>query len=168
MSAVALPNHIPFALRNSISGIEHVNWRSRRSPITYVVVKDEFHSADDPRCREAAQRMKAMNPDLDQRSYSDAVDCDTRDGEVARRNLLFGLWAGNRLGFEGDDLETYAWSVHLADHISPGHDDVIAKVAVDFASRGEHISDRQLRSHLREMTMRANLDLVQQGPRSAR
>lgn len=105
-----------------------------------------------------------MTSDLDQRARFEQTDCETRDGEVARRNVLFGLWAGRRLGLAGDALETYAWSVHLADHDSPGHDDVIAKVAFDLASRGERMTDRQLRNQLREMAMRVDLDLAQQHP----
>lgn len=94
----------------------------------------------------------------------DQIEYDTRDGEIARRNVLFGLWAGHRMGLKGDAIEAYAWSVHLADRDSPGHDDVIAKVAVDLASCGSPISDRQLRSYLQEMAMRASLDLAQTDP----
>ncbi|WP_291860821.1 ATPase inhibitor subunit zeta [Bradyrhizobium sp.] len=92
------------------------------------------------------------------------IEYDTRDGEIARRNVLFGLWAGQRMGLKGDAIEDYAWSVHLADRDSPGHDDVIAKVAIDLASCGRPISDRQLRSYLQEMAMRASLDLAQTYP----
>lgn len=95
---------------------------------------------------------------------SDQIEYDTRDGEIARRNVLFGLWAGHRMGLSGDAIEAYAWSVHLADRDSPGHDDVIAKVAVDLASCGKSISDRQLRNYLNEMAMRASLDLAQSYP----
>ena len=95
---------------------------------------------------------------------SDQIEYDTRDGEIARRNVLFGLWAGHRMGLSGDAIEAYAWSVHLADRESPGHDDVIAKVAVDLASCGKSISDRQLRNYLNEMAMRASLDLAQSYP----
>lgn len=92
------------------------------------------------------------------------IEYDTRDGEIARRNILFGLWAGQRMGLKDDEIEAYAWSVHLVDRDSPGHDDVIAKVAIDLASCGRPISDRQLRSYLREMAMRAGLDLAQTYP----
>ncbi|MGZ8368494.1 MAG: hypothetical protein ACXWVE_05570 [Rhodoplanes sp.] len=34
--------------------------------------------------------------------------------------MLFGVWAGRRLGLTGDDLETYAWSVHFADRDRAG------------------------------------------------
>jgi len=108
-----------------------------------------------------------MMPDLSPAICPDQSDYDTRDGEVARRNVLFGLWAGRRMGLDGDALETYAWSVHLADHQLPGHDDVIAKVAVDLASVGRPISDRKLRSRLHEMAMRAGLDLAQSDSKAA-
>ena len=101
---------------------------------------------------------------LNARVGSDELEYDTRDGEIARRNVLFGLWAGHRMGLKGDEIEAYAWSVHLADRDSPGHDDVIAKVAIDLARCGRPISDRQLRSYLQEMAMRASLDLAQTYP----
>ncbi len=92
------------------------------------------------------------------------TEYDSRDGEIARRNILFGLWAGQRMGLKDDAIEDYAWSVHLADRDRPGHDDVIAKVATDLACCGKPISDRQLRSYLQEMAMRASLDLAQTYP----
>ena len=67
------------------------------------------------------------------------TEYDTRDAEIARRNILFGLWAGQRMGLESEAIEDYAWSVHLADGENPGHDDVIAKVATDLARCGRPI-----------------------------
>lgn len=96
----------------------------------------------------------------------DDHEYDTREGQIARRNVLFGLWAGQCMGLEGDAIEDYAWSVHLADSDRPGHDDVIAKVATDLASRGRPFSDRQLRSYFHEMAMRASLGLAQSYPMS--
>jgi len=88
------------------------------------------------------------------------IDHDTREGEIAHRNVLFGLWAGRRIGLSGSALETYAWSVHFADRHDPGHDDVIAKVAADLAGCHKPMADRQLRHQLREMAMRASLALA--------
>jgi hypothetical protein len=88
------------------------------------------------------------------------IDYLTRDGETARRNVLFGLWAGRRIGLLGDSLESYAWSVHLTDYLEPGHDDVVAKVAADLHACGKPVSDRQLRGRLREMSIRASFDLA--------
>jgi hypothetical protein len=89
------------------------------------------------------------------------ADYETFEGEIARRNVLFGLWAGRRLGLTGTDLETYAWSVHLADREVPGQDDVIAKVCADLAANGIDITEARLRRHLHEMRLRASLDLAQ-------
>jgi hypothetical protein len=89
------------------------------------------------------------------------VDQDSREGEIARRNVLFGLWAGRRLGLADDELEVYAWSVHFADRDRPGHDDVIAKVGADLAARGVPLREQRLRDRLREMQLRASLELAQ-------
>jgi len=89
------------------------------------------------------------------------VDQDSREGEIARRNVLFGLWAGRRLGLAGHELELYAWSVHFADRDKPGHDDVIAKVRADLTARGLPLREQRLREHLREMQLRASLELAQ-------
>jgi hypothetical protein len=88
------------------------------------------------------------------------VDQDSREGEIARRNVLFGLWAGRLLGLAGDQLELYAWSVHFADRDRPGHDDVIAKVRADLAARGVALREQRLRERLREMQLRASLELA--------
>jgi hypothetical protein len=88
------------------------------------------------------------------------VDQDSRDGEIARRNVLFGLWAGRRLGLTGDELELYAWAVHFADRDQPGHDDVIAKVSGDLAEHGVPLREQMLRERLREMQLRASLELA--------
>jgi hypothetical protein len=89
-----------------------------------------------------------------------AVEHETRDGRVARRNVLLGLWAAHRLGLAGQDAETYAWSVHFADLGAPGYDDVVAKVAADFEAAGQSVTQRTIRSVLREMEARAELQLA--------
>ena len=105
-----------------------------------------------------------MTLDLNQGNCQDQVEYDTRDGQIARRNVLYGMWAGHFMGMKDDAIEAYAWSVHLADLHAPGHDDVIAKVASDFAACGKPMKDRQLRDRLQEMAMRASLDLAQSDP----
>jgi len=87
-------------------------------------------------------------------------DCAAHDAEIVGRNVLFGLWAGRRLGLGGEALELYAWAVHLADRAAPGHDDMIAKVARDLAARGRALDDRRLRDALHDMRLRARLDLA--------
>ena len=90
------------------------------------------------------------------------ADYETREGEIARRNVLFGLWAGRHLGLADADLEAYAWSVHLADREVPGQDDVIAKVSADFAAqRRRHRARPGCAGICYEMRLRASLDLAQ-------
>jgi hypothetical protein len=101
-----------------------------------------------------------------QASPIDKTDYDTREGLAARRNVLFGLWAARRLGLDASEHDAFAWNVHFADLSEPGHDDVIEAVARAFRERGITITDRALRSQLREMTLRAVYDLsVQEGRR---
>jgi hypothetical protein len=96
---------------------------------------------------------------------ADPSDYDTREGLNARRNVLFGLWAARRLGIPAHEQDAFAWNVHFADLSEPGHDDVIAVVARAFKEHGVEISDRALRTQLREMTLRALYDLSAGGPR---
>jgi hypothetical protein len=87
------------------------------------------------------------------------IEYDTREGVIARRNVLLGLWAAGRLGLTGADAEAYAWSVHFADYAEAGHDDVVTKVAGDLASAGAQVCERTIRGQLREMELRAFLQL---------
>ena len=82
-----------------------------------------------------------------------------RDRVITNRNVLFGLWAADRLGLTGGEREAYAMSVHFADLEAPGLDDVIAKVRRDFAATGLDSGDSMLRARLKEMQQRATLAL---------
>jgi hypothetical protein len=68
----------------------------------------------------------------------------TEDYVVARRNALIGIWAGDRLGFEGDDLARYAVAVMESDLQEVGHRDVVRKVATDFARSGIAIGEAEI------------------------
>ncbi len=85
------------------------------------------------------------------------IEEDTRDSVVARRNILFGLWAARVMGLPAHEEEAYAWSVHFADYNEPGHDDVVAKVLTDFRSNDITMPERRVRDHLREMHLRAQM-----------
>ena len=85
------------------------------------------------------------------------VDEDTRDNVVARRNVLFGLWAARVMDLPAHEHEAYAWSVHFADYTEPGHEDVVAKVMADLSDHEITMPERRLRKQLHEMHMRALL-----------
>lgn len=89
-----------------------------------------------------------------------------RDGLTARRNMLFGLWAAQRLGLPLAECEAYAWSVHLADFDAPGDADVIGKVSRDLAERGTGLPTRDIRCQLDDLELCAFLQLAVAKPRS--
>lgn len=95
-----------------------------------------------------------------------SIDTDARD-VTTRCNVLLGLWAARRLGLPLHEREAYAWSVHFADFEQPGHEDVIAKLSRDLALRGSPTPDREIRHQLREMELRAFLQLSAGRPRSS-
>ncbi|WP_289015699.1 ATPase inhibitor subunit zeta [uncultured Methylobacterium sp.] len=88
------------------------------------------------------------------------IEKDTREGVIARRNILFGLWAASSLGLGGAAAEAYAWSVHLADCEEPGYDDIIDKVAADLKGNDNAVCERSLRRQLREMQRRSEIQLA--------
>ncbi len=65
---------------------------------------------------------------------------------IARRNKLLGLWAAEKLGEA--DAEAYAKTVVAADFDRPGDDDVLEKVAHDFAAKGISIGANELRAEM--------------------
>jgi hypothetical protein len=50
----------------------------------------------------------------------------------ARRNKLVGLWAAGELGLRGEEAETYAKAVVVAEFHSPGVDNIFNKLRTDF------------------------------------
>ena len=73
----------------------------------------------------------------------------------ARRNKLLGLWAAELLGKTGDDAETYAKSVVMADFEEAGDEDVFRKVRADFDEGSVSQSDHQLRRKMDELLVTA-------------
>jgi len=63
-------------------------------------------------------------------------DFEFKCARIRHRNERLARWAGRHLGFSGPWLEAYVEEVVTADYDSPGHDDVVRKIAGDFASSG--------------------------------
>ena len=63
---------------------------------------------------------------------------------AARRNKLLGLWAAEKLGMSGDQVEDYAKQVVVSDLEEPGDEDVIRKVMKDFTECGVEMTREQL------------------------
>jgi hypothetical protein len=67
-----------------------------------------------------------------------------------RGNRLFGLWVAEQLGLSGEEADSYAKDVVVADFESPGDDDVFTKVEADLAAKSVEISRHLLQKHLLE------------------
>lgn len=74
---------------------------------------------------------------------------------VNRRNKLLGLWAAEKLGKTGEDAETYAKQVVLADFEEAGDEDVVRKILGDFEAAGVKESEQQVRAVMRELMAQA-------------
>lgn len=78
---------------------------------------------------------------------------------VARRNKLLGLWAAELLGKKGEEADSYAKAVVLADFEEPGHEDVVRKVAGDL---GDIADADTIRSKMDELLRLAKEQLMRE------
>lgn len=74
----------------------------------------------------------------------DILERSSRDSVIERRNFFMGLWAGQILGYEGDELAIYAGEIMASDLAEPGPQDVIDRLIADFASQGLAVSAREV------------------------
>lgn len=69
----------------------------------------------------------------------------------ARRNMLLGLWAAEKLGKSGEEAREYAKEVVAANFEEPGDEDVFRKIRKDFDAAGVAESDHQIRRTMTEL-----------------
>jgi hypothetical protein len=67
------------------------------------------------------------------------------------RNRRLALWAGRQLGFTDPWLTAYVQEVVTADYALPGSEDVVAKIAADFAEHGVAIDAPAIRLQIRRL-----------------
>ncbi len=84
-----------------------------------------------------------------------AHDAELKFKASARRNKLLGVWAAEKMGMTGDDVEHYAKGVVLADLEEPGDEDVLRKGRGDFDDAGIDQSDHQIRRTMEELMDKA-------------
>lgn len=77
-----------------------------------------------------------------------------------RRNKLLGLWAAEMFSLTGADADAYAKEVVAADFDEPGVDDVVRKMAADFADRNVEMSEHRLRKKIDELTIVAKQQIM--------
>jgi hypothetical protein len=84
-----------------------------------------------------------------------AHDEELRFKASARRNKLLGLWAAEKLGKTGTEVEAYAREVISADFEEAGDDDVFRKVQADLTAGGVVQSEHQIRRTMDELMTEA-------------
>ena len=80
-----------------------------------------------------------------------ALDEEEKFKAVARRNKLLGLWAAEKLGIAGDAAAAYAKEVVAADFEPPGEGDVLHKVLNDLATKGNAVTEADIRAKMGEL-----------------
>jgi len=80
-----------------------------------------------------------------------ALDEEQKFKAEARRNRLLGLWAAEKLGITGDAAAAYAKEVVAADFEEAGDNDVLRKVAADFAAKNVTITELAIRAKMNEL-----------------
>ena len=87
------------------------------------------------------------------------LDHVSRDSIIERRNFSMGLWAGQLMGYEGDDLALYAGKIMASNLAEPGPQDMIARIVDDFAANGIYVTNCEVGSRLgqTEQLVRAEL-----------
>ena len=84
-----------------------------------------------------------------------AVDEEQKFKSIARRNRMLGNWAAEKLGLSGDAVVAYAKEVVAADFEKAGDDDVLQKVARDFAAKGVTVDQAAIRAKMNELLAEA-------------
>ncbi|MEM7290098.1 MAG: DUF1476 domain-containing protein [Pseudomonadota bacterium] len=84
-----------------------------------------------------------------------AHDAELQFKAEARRNKLLGMWAAEKLGKTGEDIQDYAKEVVRSDFDEPGDEDVFRKVRQDFDNAGVDQSDHQIRRTMEELMAKA-------------
>ncbi|MFT4793974.1 MAG: hypothetical protein ACJAVR_000250 [Paracoccaceae bacterium] len=65
-----------------------------------------------------------------------AHDAEMQFKAQARRDKLLGLWVAGLMGISGEEADTYARSVVIADLEEAGDEDVYRKVSADMTAKG--------------------------------
>jgi hypothetical protein len=73
----------------------------------------------------------------------------------ARCNKILGIWAAEKLGLSGDDIEAFAKQVVVADLEEAGHEDVVRMVSKSFSDGGVDINDDVIRGKIERLKVAA-------------
>ena len=77
-----------------------------------------------------------------------------------RRNKLFGLWLGERMGLSEAEAASYAKEVIEADLEEPGDEDVLRKVTKDLDAKGKSLAREQLIAERQRLEIQARKEIA--------
>ena len=80
----------------------------------------------------------------------------------ARHAKLFGLWAAEQLGLEGETAESYAKDVVKSSLEEQGDDDILKRVRPDFDAKNLPFSDEEIKRCLDEFMNIAMRQIVEE------
>jgi hypothetical protein len=78
------------------------------------------------------------------------LDAEQAFRAQARRDKLFGQWAASELGYTGEKADAYVKAVVASNFEKPGDDDMLGKVAADFALANVQVEASALNLKLQE------------------
>ncbi|MBL6933224.1 MAG: DUF1476 domain-containing protein [Rhodospirillales bacterium] len=84
----------------------------------------------------------------------------------ARRDKMLGLWAAEKLGLSGDEIQTFAKKVVVADLEEAGYEDVVRMVSQSFRDGGVDISDDEIRAEIQRLQSIATEDVQNDFPKA--
>jgi hypothetical protein len=87
-----------------------------------------------------------------------ALEEEQKFKALARRNKLLGLWVAEKLGLKGEAADIYAKTVIVAEFSEGGDAGVIAKVMSDLGTKGDPITEKEIRAKMDEL---ATLAIIQ-------
>ena len=92
-----------------------------------------------------------------------AHDSGLRFKAEARRNKLLAAWAAEQLGLTDAAASAYTDEVLAADFQETGDEDIVRKVAADFAAKGVAVTDAVIRAKLGEFLAKAQQQIATEG-----
>ncbi len=91
-----------------------------------------------------------------------AHDAEMQFKASARRDKKLGLWAGEKMGLSGAELDEYAKSVVIADLEEAGDEDVYRKVSGDFLAKNIAVDEATLRAKMIELLAEAKAEIMKE------
>jgi len=78
----------------------------------------------------------------------------------AKCNKILGVWAAEKLGLSGDDIEAFAKKVVVSDLEEAGHEDVVRMVSKSFSDGCVDIDDDVIRAEIQRLKAAAEEELI--------